>query len=192
MRTVPIVEERLHDARRKVCLIRAVISNLDLMGEAGLNQGDALDVAEALADDVVRHLVCLQTVRAITDVEAPDDERLERGGTRLTRWLPPLDTSQFEGSQTEMNRFNEQRFARQARDAFAEFGRGVLIVHIDHRAATLRGEYNTLQTDDDSETARAVRAMVERYDPSRQAVIVYRDLANLRDVKGIVDIEPTH
>lgn len=65
-----------------------------------------------------------------------------------TRWLPPLDVSQFEGSRSEMNRFSAR--------------------------------------------ARQIRALVETYDPARQAVIVYRDELREQDVVGIVDIVPQH
>jgi len=91
-----------------------------------------------------------------------------------------------------MNHFHEQRYARMAREAFAERGRGVLIVHIDRAQQTLRAEYNTIATDNGSDAAAQVRALVDAYEPSRQIVMVYRDPACGRETIGIVDIEAHH
>jgi hypothetical protein len=108
------------------------------------------------------------------------------------RYFPPLDPSDFGGSLVEMGQFTEQRYARMAREAFAERGRGVLVIHLDRAARILRPEYNTAETHDGSAEARRIRALIDGYDPARQAVMVYRDVARWQDVVGIVDIVPQH
>jgi hypothetical protein len=85
-----------------------------------------------------------------------------------------------------------KRRARMARDAYATLGRVVLLLHIDRVAMTIRAEYNTMETNDGSDNARGMRALVESYDPARQVVIGYRDPARGRDTSGVVDLNPEH
>ena len=110
----------------------------------------------------------------------------------MTRWQEALELSQFDGSQTEMNRFIEQRWAGMARKAFAALGRGVVIVRLDHTDQTMRGEYDTMETDDGSASSQHIRGLVKTYDPEQQAVILYRDPESGRDVAAIVDIDTVH
>ena len=89
----------------------------------------------------------------------------------MTRWQERLEPSQFDGSQTEMNRF---LWAGMARKAFAAFGRGVVVVRIDHIDQTMRGEYDTMETDDGCASSQHIRGLVKTYDPEQQAVILLR------------------
>lgn len=71
-------------------------------------------------------------------------------------------------------------------------GRGVLIVHVDHVQQTLRGEYNTMESDDGTTASRAIRALVNSYNPARQAVLSYRDEARGLEAARIIDIDAQH
>jgi hypothetical protein len=107
-----------------------------------------------------------------------------------TRWLPQVDVAALGHEESE--RFVRQRFARIAREAFATYGRGVLILHADNVQNLLRPEYNEMATDDGSATARQLRGLVESYDPQRQAVLLFRDPQRGIDVVSVIDIDVLH
>jgi hypothetical protein len=103
--------------------------------------------------------------------------------------FPALNREQFEGSGTELTAFARQRYARAAREAFGQRGRGVLIVNADLRTSTNSLAYNTMEGDDGSEEARRIRALVESYDPQTQAVLLWRSEAHGMSDPEIINIQ---
>ena len=107
----------------------------------------------------------------------------------MAKLLPAIDISDFDGSQAEMNQYSEQHYARMAKKAFGELGRGMMLVHM--RGEERHAEYFTTEALDDDAQGRQLRTLMETYDPSRQAVIFFSASGVVGSV-GIVDIETEH
>jgi hypothetical protein len=66
------------------------------------------------------------------------------------------------------------QFARGARDAYAQRGRGCFVVEANRRPGTARAEYlsaDELPTETGNDVIEVLRGMVEEYDPKTQFVI---------------------
>lgn len=88
----------------------------------------------------------------------------------------------------------KQNLARLALGAFREQGqRGVMVVHLT-RVPPFKPRivYNVMTTDDGSAAAQMVRHLVTTYDPTRQAVLFFLDVAGHWQGVEIVDIETRH
>ena len=106
--------------------------------------------------------------------------------------VQPLDVSHFGGSETEMLAFVEQYFARLGPEKFAMLGRGVIVIRRpDSNVNQITGQYGWPEPDDERDEAHRARALMETYDPSLQAILVWVNSAG-PDLVHLVDIDARH